>query len=73
MDAVTKTVDQLPNGVEVCTELRNALLQRDSASPTRWWSLFWKIPTLSTLVEFFLALLTRHGVFFDVTNASAFL
>ena len=55
-------------GIEIATAQRNALLQRDDALVTRWWSLKWKLPTL---LEFFLALVTRHGVFFHGANALA--
>ena len=63
--------DYLDWEVDIATAQRNALLQRDDALVTRWWSLKLKLPTLLALVEFFLALVTRHRVFFHGANALA--
>ena len=46
--------------LEIATAQRNALLQRDDALVTRWWSIKLKLPTLLALVEFY----------FGVGNAS---
>ncbi len=51
--------------------LRNALLQRDSALVTRWWSLKLKPPTLLALVEFYFGVSNASRSFFHGANALA--
>ena len=55
--------------LEIATAQRNALLQRDDALVTRWWSSELKLPTLLALVEFYFGVGNASRSFFHVANA----
>ena len=56
---------------EIATAQRNALLQRDDALVTRWWSSKLKLQTLLVLAEFHFGVRNASRSFFHGANALA--